>query len=336
MDKPTFCVSLASFAVCLGCLYYTRDQANTAREQLKIMQAATTDRPAPASGEPSVNYYPIWISTGTLLASMAILGIIAIKTKPSGAPPVKASNLITPSRLEIHSATWWNQRRTVSRDVLREVKEKLSTDGWVFRVDTFGNVQDPEEGDDHKYVEIDYTFDGWDRRVNRWEQRSFVVLPEDPRLYSQKTTDQTIAKNKELLRFTPRVFVTHRRYDPDKQCDVLSFTHDKDGEARYIRLEPVTVTLKHQLVAQQVIPPVMGGGPAQECRVVVCSGATQQLGSLYATLRDSLPNSQQTTRVYYKDENSVEFYREFTLKEDPATQLVTWEGGSVCPAEGVL
>ena len=66
----------------------------------------------------------------------------------------------------------------MSRNVLKEVKDKLAIDGWVFRVDTFGRVPEPEEGDDHKFVEIDYTFDGWERRVGCWEQRSFVILPE--------------------------------------------------------------------------------------------------------------------------------------------------------------
>jgi len=81
------------------------------------------------------------------------------------------------SRLEIHKATWWNQRKTVSRDVLQEVREKLASDGWVFRVDSFESVQDPEEGDDYKFLEIDYTFNG-ERKIGRWGQRSFVVLPE--------------------------------------------------------------------------------------------------------------------------------------------------------------
>jgi hypothetical protein len=82
-----------------------------------------------------------------------------------------------PSRLHIHSATWWNQQRTVGHDVLAEVREKLAVDGWVFRVDTFGDVPDPEPGDDHKFVSITYTFDGWGTRTTEWAQRSFVVLP---------------------------------------------------------------------------------------------------------------------------------------------------------------
>lgn len=102
-------------------------------------------------------------------------------------------------RLQIHSATWWNEKRTSHQDVLSEVRNQVLGDGLVFRVGTFGSVQDPEDGDDNKFVEIDYTFNGWQRRTGTWKQRDFVVLPEDPRILAELQELRDALKGAQLI-----------------------------------------------------------------------------------------------------------------------------------------
>jgi predicted RNase H-like HicB family nuclease len=222
----------------------------------------------------------------------------------------------TPSRLHIHSATWWNQRRTVGRDVLTEVREKLAVDGWVFRVDTFGDIPDPEPGDDHKFVSITYTFDGWEQRTTEWEQRSFVVLPEPPDITGELRRIRRVPPGN-----APKFVVKC-----PKSAKVLSLTNDGSDAAINIEIGQLVHVEKHEIrTIYKAFESVLAKA-TEEREIVVAQRQPNSTSDLWSAIRGIAmePDPLDSVDISFDDSAGNKFRQRFALTSE-VDGSVTWK-----------
>ncbi|MGA2135290.1 MAG: hypothetical protein ABSH50_23630, partial [Bryobacteraceae bacterium] len=88
------------------------------------------------------------------------------------------------NKLTILSATWGvdnDHRVSVADEISAKPRDGVA---FVVNADAFGG-RDPAEGDDHKYLEVEYKWGDEAPATIKREQRSWVVLPEDKYLRSQ-------------------------------------------------------------------------------------------------------------------------------------------------------
>ncbi len=230
---------------------------------------------------------------------------------------------LDPLQLEIHSATWGN--KASRKSVIDAIRDK-PRNALMFHVsqDAFP-LPDPASGDDNKYIEVEYSYTGSARLTIQRPQGSWIILPEDP--WPREKEAIADRQNKELVKNAPRVSIEYK-HDRSKGRELLLLRNDKDDEARYLTFEEIYTLVKHRVVPLGPVPPIVGGGPQQECAVVIYSGVSGEAKPLYQVLSEGLINSADTIKVYYDDHAGHHFYREFTLKQQ--LEKVIWEPGPVC------
>lgn len=127
-----------------------------------------------------------------------------------------------------------------------------------------------------------------------------------------------------MLKSAPRLSVQHK-YDQSGLIDVLTLSSDRDEAIRYVNFEAIYIRIRHGIASRRAIPAVTKEIKA-DCPIYVYDGATNNTKRLYDVVRDTPTNSENIARVHYgTGTNSAMFSRDYVLREDPATQIVTWE-----------
>jgi len=156
------------------CGYWAKDQAFTAREQLKLMQAAKSNSehlPVQPSIEPDSEMSPFIISVVTLLVAVGGFTFVAIKFRPRS-----RKEPLPPLELKILKAEWGNEHTTQS---VISVIEQMPRNAITFHIDPYTLKCDPAPGVDEKRLDITYTFPGRQPETAHGMQGQWIVLPED-------------------------------------------------------------------------------------------------------------------------------------------------------------
>lgn len=155
----------------------------------------------------------------------------------------RATPLRVIPKLEIKRATWGN---AISRKDVTELLSKRVRDGMAFfvNVDAFGGI-DPAEGDNKKYVEVEYSFGDAAPVVMQRYQGTWIVIPEDRWLvqqvnenfkkYSDTVQDLKAAQGRERDANTYRM---------QTEAELAEYKKKLEGEGNQKNSTPGTATVK--------------------------------------------------------------------------------------------